>query len=85
MNDLSILGKHALIMLAYSFFCLGLVSFGGLGSILLILVLFGHAVTLLAKGFAAERGSVVKQQYFLAAAFVPLVGSSMCFAVMFWL
>jgi hypothetical protein len=85
MNDLGILGKQVLIMLAYSFLCLGLVSFGGLGSILLILVLFAHTVTLLAKGFEAERGSVDKQQYFLAAAFVPLVGSSMCFAVMFWI
>ena len=33
----------------------------------------------------AAKRSVDKQQYFLAAAFVPLVGSSMCFAVMFWL
>jgi hypothetical protein len=85
MNKRSILGKHALIMLAYSFFCLGIANAGGLGSILLILVLFAHTVTLLAKGYAAERGSVAKQQYFLAAAFVPLVGSSTCFAVMFWL
>ena len=85
MNDLGILGKQVLIMLAYSFLCLGLLSLGGLGSILLILVLFAHTVALLVKGFAAERGSVAKQQYFLAAVFVPLVGSSMCIAILYWL
>lgn len=68
MKEPSILGKQTLIMLAYSFFCLGLVYFGGLGSILLILVLFAHTVALLAQGFAAERGSVAKQHYFFGCA-----------------
>ncbi len=85
MNEMSILGKQALIMVAYSVLCLTVLMTGGLGSILLILILFAHTVTMLVKGFSAERGSVAKQHYFLAAAFVPLVGSSMCFAVMFWL